>query len=314
MTDTNQAFDPKALRQAFGQFATGVTIITTTSAEGDYVGLTANSFSSVSLEPPLVLWSLDNKARSLPVFEQRQHFAIHVLNAEQVELSNLFASKTEQKFAGLDIESGPDGIPLLKEYAARFVCRKTYAYEGGDHTIFVGEVLDFSRTETEPLLFHGGQYAKRHLLQNNPQISEESGSFNANFLMYLLERVTAQVTHPFHQAAKDLGLSVCGMHLLAVLSAHEQRSVSELIALNPLETADIEIEIKLLDNAGLVNKSHQQVTLSQQGRDIVVQLLAAGKAFEADALSTLDEYEQQVFKNLLRRVIQQTSLDMPEPF
>lgn len=314
MTNSNKTCDLKALRQAFGQFATGVTIITTASAEGDYVGLTANSFSSVSLEPPLVLWSLDNKARSLSVFEQCEHFAIHVLNAEQVELSNLFASKTEQKFTDLDIESGPDGIPLLNDYAARFICRKTYTYEGGDHTIFVGEVLDFNRTEAEPLLFHCGQYAKRHLLQNNQQISEESGSFNANFLMYLLERVTAQVTHPFHQAAKGLGLSICGMHLLAVLSNHEQRSISELIALNPLETADIEIEIKLLDNAGLVNKNHQQVSLSQQGRDIVVQLLAAGKAFEADALSTLDEYEQQVFKNLLQRVIQQTSLDMPEPF
>lgn len=314
MSNSQNMFDPKALRQAFGQFATGVTIITTATAEGDYVGLTANSFSSVSLEPPLVLWSLDNNARSLSVFEQQEYFAIHVLNARQMELSNLFASKTEQKFANLTIEHGPDNIPLLNDYAARFVCRKTYAYEGGDHTIFVGEVLAFERNDTDPLLFHGGQYAKRYSLQNNQQISDESGSFNANFLMYLLERATAQVTQPFHQAAKDLGISVCGMHLLAVLSAHKQRSVSELMALNPLETSDINIEITLLDNAGLVNKNHDNVELSQQGRDIVVQLLTAGKAFEADALSSLDDYEQQLFKHLLQRVIQQTRLDMPEPF
>lgn len=309
-----QSFDPLALRQAFGQFATGVTIITTNTDDGDKVGLTANSFSSVSLEPPLVLWSLDKKARSLEVFQQREHFAIHVLNDQQIELSNLFASKTEDKFADLALEQGPDAIPLLREYAARFVCRKTYAYEGGDHIIFVGEVLEFDRQEQTPLLFHAGKYAKHRPLSLNSEISEESGSFNANFLMYLLERATAQATTPFHQAAKDLGLSVCGMHLLAVLSASEERSVEELIALNPLETADIELEIKLLDNAGLVDKNYQQVRLSQQGKDLVVQLLAAGKAFEADALSGLDEYEQQMLKNLLQRVIEKTNMDMPEPF
>jgi 3-hydroxy-9,10-secoandrosta-1,3,5(10)-triene-9,17-dione monooxygenase reductase component len=150
--------DPKVLRVAFGSFATGVTVITTKGQDGKDYGLTANSFSSVSLEPPLLLWSLDNKAKCFDAFQQAEYFAVHILAADQQDLSNKFASK--EKFVGLEVERGPGEIPLLVDSVTRFICKSTYKYGGGDHVIHVGEVVAFSENDLEPLLFHNGKYAK----------------------------------------------------------------------------------------------------------------------------------------------------------
>jgi flavin reductase (DIM6/NTAB) family NADH-FMN oxidoreductase RutF len=154
--------DPLLFRQALGQYATGVTIVTARAADGTPVGLTANSFSSLSLEPPLVLWSLDRTARSREVFEAAGHFAIHVLGADQLDLSRHFASKAVSKFSGLQVELGHGGVPLLGGCAARFQCRKFNAVDGGDHRIYIGEVLEFDHCACDPLLFHCGQYGRKH--------------------------------------------------------------------------------------------------------------------------------------------------------
>jgi flavin reductase (DIM6/NTAB) family NADH-FMN oxidoreductase RutF len=150
-------FDPREFRNALGSFATGVTIITTRDAEGAPVGITASSFNSVSLDPPLVLFSLARTARSLPAFAGAQHWAVHILRAEQEELCGRFARSGADKFAGLDFASGEGGAPLLGGCAARMQCRTAFRYEGGDHLIFVGEVLAFDRAEAPPLVFHAGR-------------------------------------------------------------------------------------------------------------------------------------------------------------
>ena len=163
------SLDSKILRNALGSFATGVTIVTTRTAAGEDIGRTANSFSSVSLDPPMILWSLAKTSSSLDAFREAKHFAVHILSAEQDDLSGLFAGKKEDKFADLDIERGDDEIPLLKNCAARFACRTAHQYEGGDHVIFVGEVVDFQHSVTPPLVFHGGAYGmlvrKQHDLE-----------------------------------------------------------------------------------------------------------------------------------------------------
>src|ERR1700681_4436653 len=146
-------------RRALGAFATGVTIVTTRDSAGQDIGLTANSFNSVSLNPPMVLWSLSRHSLSLPAFIAAEHFAVHVLAATQDDLAQLFATRGADKFAGLAVERGPDSIPLLEGCAARFQCRTAYRYEGGDHVIFVGAVLAFDQSERDPLVFHGGEYA-----------------------------------------------------------------------------------------------------------------------------------------------------------
>ena len=149
----------RRFRSALGAFATGVTIVTTRDGTGADVGLTANSFNSVSLDPPLVLWSLARSARSLPAFLAASHFAVHVLAADQEELSMRFAARGSEKFAGLNLERGAGHIPLLRGCAARFQCRTAFRHEAGDHMIFVGEVEEFDRSDRSELLFHRGRYS-----------------------------------------------------------------------------------------------------------------------------------------------------------
>ena len=146
------------LREALGNFVTGVTVITTRSEEELY-GLTANSFSSVSLDPPLVLFSLSRTAECFAAFQSSKHFAVNVLRSDQEALSNRFATKDIDKWSGVGWAPGQGGCPLLDGAVATFECRITARHEGGDHVIYVGEVLTFSQGEGgAPLAFFRGGY------------------------------------------------------------------------------------------------------------------------------------------------------------
>ena len=140
-------------------FATGVTIVTARGPDGEPVGLTANSFNSVSMSPPLVLWSLARSAGSMPAFERGSHYAINILAAEQHALAERFASKAVDRFKGLAFREGAGGAPIIEGAAAVFECFNRSRYEEGDHVIFVGEVEHCERRErAQPLIFHGGRY------------------------------------------------------------------------------------------------------------------------------------------------------------
>ncbi len=152
------AADSRAFRTALGSFATGVTVITTRTATGQPVGLTVNSFASVSLDPPLVLWSLSLKSSSLAVFEQSDHFAVNVLGRHQEELARHFARSSVDKFAGQPFHTGLGGVPLLPDVSAVFQCRKVNRHAGGDHVIFIGEVEAFHHNDHAPLLFSKGAF------------------------------------------------------------------------------------------------------------------------------------------------------------
>ena len=147
-------------------FATGVTIVTARTPAGELIGLTANSFNSVSLEPPLVLWSLAQAAASLASFRTGSHYAINVLAAEQKALAERFARKGADRWQGVESAPGVGGAPLLAGAAATFECFNRSRYEEGDHVIFVGEVERCSwRAGASPLLFHGGRYYTEHPFQ-----------------------------------------------------------------------------------------------------------------------------------------------------
>ena len=151
--------DSQQFRAALGMFATGVTIVTVRSADGGLVGLTANSFNSVSLDPPLVLWSLARRARSMPAFAAGTHDAINILAADQQALAQRFASREVDRFAGLAFREGRGGAPILEGAAAVFECYNRSQYDEGDHVIFVGEVERCShRPGAAPLIYHGGRY------------------------------------------------------------------------------------------------------------------------------------------------------------
>jgi len=158
-------FSATEFRAALGMFATGVTIVTARTFDGALVGLTANSFNSVSLNPPLVLWSLARAAASLPAFSAGSHYAINILSAQQKALAKQFAARDVDRFANVEFVQGVSGAPLLVGAAATFECFNRSRYEEGDHVIFVGEVERCShRAGASPLLFHGGKFYTEHPL------------------------------------------------------------------------------------------------------------------------------------------------------
>ena len=154
-----QTFDHMLLREALGHFATGVTVVTTVGDDGAPVGLAVNSFASVSLDPPLVVWSLSLNAPSLRAFRQHESFAINILCDQSKDVALHFGRPSEDKFAGIDWQAGHNGVPVLESAAAVIQCRTASRLPGGDHEIYLGEVMDFHRTEKAPLLFHKGKFA-----------------------------------------------------------------------------------------------------------------------------------------------------------
>jgi len=147
------------LRTALGCYATGVTVVTTMTPMGP-LGMTANSFASVSLDPPLVLWSPARKSARFPAFEAASHFAVHVLSAGQTELSAAFANSGLEAFEGRDYALGLGDVPLLDGCSARFECIQSAGHDGGDHLILVGEVKRYENTALPPLVYHRGAYAE----------------------------------------------------------------------------------------------------------------------------------------------------------
>lgn len=151
--------DSREFRNALGQFPTGVTVVTTIDADGNKIGMTANSFSSVSLDPMLVLWSVAKTCKAFKAFTEAKHFAIHVLHANQKQISSQFASNCEDRFENIAHAEGHGGVPVLADYSAVFQCDTECIYEGGDHVILLGRVVTFDNRKLPPLVFHAGRYA-----------------------------------------------------------------------------------------------------------------------------------------------------------
>jgi flavin reductase (DIM6/NTAB) family NADH-FMN oxidoreductase RutF len=152
--------DARDFRNALGCFPTGVCLVTARAPDGQRVGMTANSFSSVSLEPPMVLWSLSRKASSAAVFRDAEHFAINLLAAGDEELAGHFARSAADKFArwAERFAAGLGGAPVLAGAAATFECHSRHRYYGGDHIIVIGVVERYAYREAQPLVFHRGGY------------------------------------------------------------------------------------------------------------------------------------------------------------
>jgi len=315
-------FDPKAFRVALGAFTTGVTIITARAADGTPVGLTANSFNSVSLEPPMVLWSLAKTARSLEVFSSAEHWTVHILASDQEDLSNRFASRGEDKFQGLELEQGVSGTPMLKCCLARFQCRNSFQYEGGDHIIFVGEVVDFDRAERAPLVFQAGKYALSAAKGGGVSLSTAGqapgSSFGEDFLGYLLGRSHYQILDRVREQRAIYNLTDAEFFVLSVLSVRDGRRAQEISAL--VSYTGVEWNESLL--AGLLDRAllrterqadeDELLYLTETGRDAALRIIAAGKAIESDLLGKLGLAEGELLKKLLKQLILQTDPGVPD--
>ncbi|HEX7881378.1 flavin reductase family protein [Bradyrhizobium sp. C9] len=160
LASDSSTIDPRDFRNALGTFATGVTIVTAMSAEGRPYGITCNSFASVSLNPPLVLWSLGTFSQGLPIFQNASHFTVNVLDTSQQTLAMQFARSSGDKFAGVSWKPGLGNAPVLAGVVANFQCRAANRYYGGDHVIFLGAVEAYAYNRNNPLLFARGGFGR----------------------------------------------------------------------------------------------------------------------------------------------------------
>jgi 4-hydroxyphenylacetate 3-hydroxylase, reductase component len=199
--------DLAGYRRALGHFSTGVTIVTA-AANGECAGLTANSFTSVSLDPPLVLWAVKKSSTSWPTFAASKSFVVNVLAADQAQLATQFARSGSDKFKDVEWRPGPSGAPLLLNVAAQFECDRRVEYEGGDHLIVVGEVLHFARYDRRPLVFVQGRFSTAI---DSPELvrSGQSGLPEQRFtLLTLLRRAFIQRASEFSKEAQALDFSL----------------------------------------------------------------------------------------------------------
>ena len=312
--------DAIAFRGALGAFATGVTIVTTRDGTGVDCGLTANSFNSVSLDPPMVLWSLARTSHNMEAFRGASHFAVHILAADQEALSNGFAKRGADKFAGVEVERGEGDMPLLTGCTARFQCRTAYQYEGGDHIIFVGEVIAFDHEDRAPLLFHGGRYAmaarKAATLTACDPGAQPAGSFGEDFLGYLLGRAHFQLYGRMRNSLSEHHLDATDHFILSVLGINDGRTAAEIDGVIGYTGAHISSDrITSLAARDIVRTDPaDRLWLTETGRRTLVELAAAAKAAEEDALGAFDANETALLKHLLKHVIRSTDPGLPDPW
>lgn len=315
---TESNIDPMALRNALGNFATGVTIITakdeTASGANQFVGTTASSFNSVSLDPPLILWSIDKKARSLEAYEKAEFFAVNVLAADQVSLSNHFARPQDDKFSGVAFEKGLGDAPLLTACAAQFECETKHFYEGGDHVIIIGEVKRFSTTGRSGLMFHRGKYVVSSHHPCNEQLPEdlsEGAGFVDDYLHYLMGRSFDQLMSKLSGVLKSQGLEEDEYRVMASLGGKDGCTLQELMHNAILPEDTVNEKLRTLEQLGLLKRDYQgestRVKLTEAGQQRLEPLLKIAKTNEAEALGVFTADEAMMFKRYLRRVISWTA-------
>jgi len=321
-----QSFDSNRFRQALGAFTTGVTIVTTVDAAAKPIGVTANSFNSVSLTPPMVLWSLARTSANIGAFLAARHFAVHILASDQQALATRFSQKGTDRFAGLQFGSGIDGIALLDGCAARFECRTAFQYEGGDHMIFVGEVLNFEHCESEPLVFKRGRFTLAvGKTPSSPGAATSlaaaaDGAFGEDFLLYLLGRAYHQIYHRMKPEIERRTLGDAEYLALTLLGVRDRRSIEELDALVAYTGMRITHRVaERLSELGYVeyespDAGARGLLLTAAGRRAVVELLAVAEAASTDAEQKLDPSESLVLRQLLARIVEASNPGIPHPW
>jgi 3-hydroxy-9,10-secoandrosta-1,3,5(10)-triene-9,17-dione monooxygenase reductase component len=311
-------FDQREFRNALGTFTTGVTIVTACSSDGKLVGVTANSFNSVSLDPPLVLWSLSKSSNSLAVFEAAEYWAVHILSHDQDQLATHFSKRAHDKFAGLDLETGLGGAPLLDGCTTRMQCKTAYRYDGGDHIIMVGEVMHFEHSDIAPLVYQRGNYAiatRKELADEAEALikaTSASGSFDENSMSYLLGSAYFHLYGKLREFGALKGLNDAEFFVLNTLAARNGRSLAELNRLfvhaghtpllNVLDDMTARGLLQVVVDQGERNE-RGQFYLTAIGHDLAQEIADAGKQTELALLSNLGAVDTIALRTLLRRFI-----------
>ncbi len=298
------SFSGRDFRDALSSFATGVTIVTARDGAGQPVGMTASSFNSVSVDPPLVLWSVTKTAFSAQAFHDAQHFSIHVLKTTQTDMSGRFAKPGTDKFAGLAVAETQHGVPILPEALARFDCRQWAVYEGGDHWILVGEVLDLELEKGQGLVFSGGSYARAETLQSKAVEESRLGSEHPleSLAFYQLSRAYHAMADRFHHQVLDAGLSLGEWRVLSSLSGPEALGLEELAVRTYIQPYALDDVLAGLQADGLVRFDETSAQGTDKGRARVAGLLELARQNDEASMDSLSEQERAVFKANLQAI------------
>lgn len=306
----DNAFDTRAFRRALGNFATGVTVVTAASGDGRKVGVTANSFNSVSLDPPLILWSIDKRSSSHEVFEAASHFAVNVLAADQIDLSNNFARPKDDRFVEIEHEEGEGGAPVLVDCSARFHCEKFQQVDGGDHWIMIGKVVAFDDFGRSPLLYHQGAYSM--VLPHTRMTRREEGqlpssSFQGRLshnLYYLMTQALRAYQASYQPRQLSTGLRTSEARMLMVLENDAGLSVTDLQREVAMPAREIEEAVANLRRKGLVNDEGNRVRLTVKGIDETEALWSIAEEQQEKMFAQFTEEQIGHFKTVLKGLIQ----------
>lgn len=300
------AIDPKAFRRALGNFATGVTIITAQAPDGTQVGVTASSFNSLSMDPPLILWSSMKEARSCAIFEAAEHFAVNVLAADQMEMSNHFARQQPDKFADVEWESGIGGAPIFPDCAARFQCESYAKLDGGDHWIFVGRVLDFHDFGRAPLCFHQGSYS---MVFNHPGTSTKtelvpaSGRMGSHSFFMMLRAVRAYQDR-YQPKLEALDLSLIEARILLVLNDMDGLSAEELVLYLHTTITEARASLASLTGFGFIADDAGTYRLTEAGLQKAESCWSLAEAHAEDTFKDFDPEDLEIFGKVLSKLIE----------
>ena len=303
------SFDARAFRRALGNFATGVTVVTAATASGRKVGVTANSFNSVSLDPPLILWSIDKRSNSHGVFEEASHFAVNVLAADQIDLSNNFARPKDDRFAEIEFEPGEGGAPVFADCSARFHCEKFQQVDGGDHWIMIGKVVAFDDFGRSPLLYHQGAYSmvlphtrmtKRD--EGQPPSSHFQGRLSHN-LYYLMTQALRAYQASYQPRQLSTGLRTSEARMLMVLENDAGLDLNQLQREVAMPVRDIEEAVANLKRKGLVVDDNERVRLTVKGVDETESLWTIAREQQDKVFAQFSAEQIESFKAVLKAVI-----------
>ena len=303
------AFDTRAFRRALGNFATGVTVVTAATASGRKVGVTANSFNSVSLDPPLVLWSIDKRSSSHEVFEEASHFAVNVLAADQIDLSNNFARPKDDRFAGIEYDPGEGGSPVFADCSARFHCEKFQQVDGGDHWIMIGKVVAFDDFGRSPLLYHQGAYSM--VLPHTRMTKREEGQAPSSHfqgrlshnLYYLMTQALRIYQASYQPRQLSTGLRTSEARMLMVLENDAGLNIADLQREVAMPAREIEEAVANLKRKGLVNDEGDRVHLTVKGVDETEGLWSIAKEQQEKVFGQFSDEQVNHFKVVLQGII-----------
>lgn len=300
-------FDSKSFRRALGNFATGVTIMTAQNEQGEKVGVTANSFNSVSLDPPLILWSIDKRSSSYAVFAEASHFAVNVLAADQIDLSNKFARSKEDKYENVSFDLGAGDAPLLKECSAVFECERFHIIEGGDHWIIMGKVIHFQDNGRSPLLYHQGAYSS---VLPHPSVNTQADNADDIFpgrlydnMYYLLTQAVRAYTNDYQPRQLASGYRTSEARLLLVLESKTASSKDCLQREVAMPAREIEQAAEILIRKGLMIDAEKTYELTDQGVQKAHMLYQIAENHQKEVFEKYTDEDKTLFKKMLRDLI-----------